>query len=135
MKPHKISTHSSYLDDCYFIFFNWLSDWVEILWGVTKFLFKPMLKVSVFYLEKQKSIILKKIFLSHCQYQNNFFLFTDPIFSEGFGTALLPADRSVWRRTLKSISIKNWQKFTNFALLTIHLVSVWLWSFFNVGQN
>ena len=28
----------------------------------------------------------KKIFLSHCQYQNKKALFTDPIFSEGFGT-------------------------------------------------
>ena len=32
-----------------------LSDWVEILWG-----FKQMLKVSAFYLEKQKSFIPKK---------------------------------------------------------------------------
>ena len=44
-----------------------------------------MLKVSVFYLETQKSFIpRKKDFLSHCQYQNKKALFTDPIFSEGF---------------------------------------------------
>ena len=29
-------------------------------------------------------LFLKKIFLSHCQYQNKKTLFTDPIFSEGF---------------------------------------------------
>ena len=33
---------------------------VEILWGFTKFYFKQMLKVSAFYLEKQKSFIPKK---------------------------------------------------------------------------
>ena len=36
-------------------------------------------------LEKQKSFIHKKKFLGHCQYQNKKALFTDPIFSEGFG--------------------------------------------------
>ena len=51
-----------------------------------KCFFKQMLKVSAFYLEKQKSFILK-YFLSRCQYQNKKALFThDPIFSEGFGT-------------------------------------------------
>ena len=45
-----------------------------------------MLKVSACYLEKQKSFIPKKnIFLSRCQYQNKEALFTNPIFSEGFG--------------------------------------------------
>ena len=44
-----------------------------------------MLKVSAFYLEKQKSFIPKEnIFLSCCQCQNKKALFTDPIFSEGF---------------------------------------------------
>ena len=43
-----------------FIFFYRLSDWVEILWGFTKFFFKLILKVSAFYLEKQKSFIPKK---------------------------------------------------------------------------
>jgi hypothetical protein len=42
-----------------------------------------MLKVSAFYLKKKK-IFLKKD-LSRCQYQNKKALFTDPIFSEGFG--------------------------------------------------
>ena len=43
-----------------------------------------MLKVSAFYLEKQKSFIPKKYFLGCCQYQNKKAVFTDPIFSEGF---------------------------------------------------
>ena len=47
--------------------------------------FKQMLKVSAFYLERQKSFIPKILFfLSRCQYQNKKALFTDPIFSEGF---------------------------------------------------
>ena len=45
------------------VVFNQLSDWVEILWGFTQLIFKQMLKVSFFYLEKQKSWIPKKIFL------------------------------------------------------------------------
>ena len=49
-----------------------------------QFDFKQMLKVSAFYLEKQKSFIPKKIFLGRCQYQNQKALFTDPIFSEDF---------------------------------------------------
>jgi hypothetical protein len=44
-----------------------------------------MLKVSAFYVEKQKSFI-PKIFLGHCQYQNKKALFIDPIISEGFGS-------------------------------------------------
>ena len=35
--------------------------------------------------EKQKNFIPKKFFLSCRQYQNKNALFTDPIFSEGFG--------------------------------------------------
>ena len=49
-----------------------------------KFNFKQILKVSAFYLEKQKVLFLKKIFLSRCQYQNKKALLTDPIFSIGF---------------------------------------------------
>ena len=45
-----------------------------------------MLRVSAFYLEKQKSFIpKKKYFLGRSQYQNKKALFTDPIFSDGFG--------------------------------------------------
>ena len=44
-----------------------------------------MLKVSDFYLEKQKNFISKNIhFLGRSQYQNKKALFTDPIFSDGF---------------------------------------------------
>ena len=41
-----------------------LAKWVEILWGFTSFNFKLNLKVSAFYLEKQKSFIPKKYFLN-----------------------------------------------------------------------
>ena len=48
-----------------------------------------MLKISAFYLEKQKSFIPKKICakprVNWLQYQNKPALFTDPIFSDGFG--------------------------------------------------
>ena len=44
-----------------------------------------MLKISAFYLVKQKSFIPKKYDLGRCQYQNKKTLFTDPIFSDGFG--------------------------------------------------
>ena len=37
-----------------------LAECVETLWGFTKFIFKQILKVSAFYLEKQKSFIPKK---------------------------------------------------------------------------
>ena len=40
-----------------------LAKWVEILWGFMNYNFKLNLKVSAFYLEKQKSFIPKKIFL------------------------------------------------------------------------
>ena len=50
-----------------------------------KLFFKEMLKVSAFYLEAQISFILKNYFLGRSQYQNKKALFTDPIFSEGFG--------------------------------------------------
>ena len=44
-----------------------------------------MLKISAFYLVKQKSFIPKKQYdLGRSQYQNKKALFTDPIFSDGF---------------------------------------------------
>ena len=86
MKPHKISTHLAYSDNCYFHVFYQLSDWVEILQGFTKFNFKLNLKVSAFYLEKQKSFIpKKKFFFGRCQYQNKKALFTDSIFWKVLG--------------------------------------------------
>ena len=36
------------------------AEWVEILWGFAKFIFKQMLKISAFYIEKQKSFVPKK---------------------------------------------------------------------------
>ena len=53
--------------------------------GFTKFNFKLNLKVSAFYLKKQNSFIPKKKKKRRCQYRNKKALFTDPIFSEGFG--------------------------------------------------
>ena len=41
-----------------------------------------MLKVSAFYLEKQRSFIQKKMFFK--LFEQTKTLFTDPIFSEGF---------------------------------------------------
>ena len=51
-----------------------------------KFPFKQMLKISAFYLAKQKSFIPKKYNLGRSQYQNKKALFTDPIFSDGFAS-------------------------------------------------
>ena len=56
-----------------------LAECVETLWGFMKFIFKQILKVSAFYLEK-KVLFLKKIFLSRFQYQNKKALFTGAIF-------------------------------------------------------
>ena len=50
-----------------------------------------MQKVSAFYLEKQKSFITKKKFLSRCQYQNKKVLFTDSIFQKVLGPSRLPS--------------------------------------------
>ena len=48
-----------------------------------KFFFKLILKVSAFYLQKQKSFIpKKKYFLRRFQYQNKKALFTGAIFPE-----------------------------------------------------
>ena len=53
-----------------------------------KFFFNQMLKISAFYVEKQKSFIPKQIWfkprVNWLQYQNKPALFTDPIFSDGF---------------------------------------------------
>ena len=62
VKPHKISSHSAHSENCYFLFFCRLSDWVEMLWDFSKVYFKQMLKVSAFYLEKKSFIPKKKIF-------------------------------------------------------------------------
>ena len=87
MKPHKISTHLAYSDNCYFHLFLsvvWLS------WNFARFheiQFHTNLKVSAFYLEKQKSSIPKKKKNSSCyQYYNKKALFTDSIFQKVLGT-------------------------------------------------
>ena len=83
MKPYKISTPSAHSDNFYLNFFYWLSDWVEILWCFRKCFFKQMLKVSAFYIEKQKSFIPKRIrFYQSISKQK--VLLTDPIFIKGF---------------------------------------------------
>ena len=64
-----------------------------------------MLKVSAFYLEKQKSFIPKKSFLGCSQYQNKKALFTEPIFREGFGCELHIA-RVRKQRLLKRASVR-----------------------------
>ena len=61
-------------------------------WNFVRFLgiqFQLNLKVSAFYLEKQKSFIPKKYDLDHFQYQNKKALFADPIFSEDVVLSLL----------------------------------------------
>ena len=60
VKPPKIFTHLVRSDNFYVPFFYPLSDCVEILRGFAQFFFKHMLKISAFYLEKQKSFISKK---------------------------------------------------------------------------
>ena len=79
VKPHKISTHSAH-QTCFISMVVWLS------WNFVRFhkiFFQTVLKVSAFYLEKQKSFIPKKIFkpLSIWKQKD---LFTDPIFRQGF---------------------------------------------------
>ena len=72
-----------------------------------KFFFKQMLKVSAFYLEKQKSFIPKKNFLGRCQYQNKKALFTGPIFSEGFGDNFVKLCLLVYEAQYKIVGEKQ----------------------------
>ena len=69
-----------------YIFFYQLSDWVVILWAFMKSLFKEMLKVSAFYLEKQKSFVPKKKISNPLSIskQNSFVYCHGSIFREGF---------------------------------------------------
>ena len=85
---HETSQNFNSFRQLLFLFFYQLSDWVEILWGFTKFFFKQRLKISAFYLVKQNKNISKKIWLR--QYQNKKkALFIDPIFSDGFECEML----------------------------------------------
>ena len=65
------------------------SVWNRILWNLSTFCFKQMLKFSAFYLEKQKSFIPKKKFrpLSISK-QKSFVYWLN--FPEGFADSLLP---------------------------------------------
>ena len=65
-----------------------MSEWVEIV-------FKQMLKVSAFYLERQKSFIPKNKIFGHCQYQNKKALYTDSIFQKVLGQTTV-----VWHPTV-----------------------------------
>ena len=60
------------------------AEWVEILWGFTKFYLEQMLKVSAFYLEKQKKIISKKSIFQAIV--SKYAKIAVLIFSEGFAT-------------------------------------------------
>ena len=55
MKPHKQNKIYETMDrkNGNNDWMKW-SEWVEILWVFMKFFFRQMLKVSAFYLEKQK---------------------------------------------------------------------------------
>ena len=103
-----------------FPFFYPLFDWVEILWGLTKFCFKQMLKVSDFYLEKQKFYFLKKYLLGCWQYQNKKTLFTDSIFKDGFGLHVF------------LFSVPNAGLITNFGFFVI--LVAWFSLLFNFFQ-
>ena len=89
LKPHQIFTHSVHSDNCYFHFFNRLSDLVEFFVRFHEILFQTDAKKFQLFILKNKKVLFQKekIFLGRCQYQNKKALFTDPIFSEGFGTA------------------------------------------------
>ena len=59
------------------------------LWEVSRNSFSNWFwKFQLSILKNKKVLFLKKYFLSRCQYQNKKALFTDPIFSEGFGDRL-----------------------------------------------
>ena len=64
VKPHKISTHSAHSDNLYFYFFYLLSDWVEILWDCTNYLFQTDAESFGFLIEK-KFYSWKKYNLGH----------------------------------------------------------------------
>ena len=89
----KISTQSETTDrkngkNC----LNELNEWkfCEISWNSFS---NRCWKFQLSTLKNKKVLFLKK-FLSRCQYQNKKTLFTDPIFSEGFGSSLETVHRS-----------------------------------------
>ena len=85
MKPHKISTHLAYSDNCYFhlFFIGCLIElkFCKVSWNsISKWTWKFQLSI----LKNKKVLFLKKN-LSRCQYQNKKALFTDSIFLKVFG--------------------------------------------------
>ena len=60
-----------------------------------------MLKVSAYYLGKQKSLFQKRIFFKKYQYQNKKALFTDSIIREGFDTSHEAATIDVAKPVMK----------------------------------
>ena len=80
----KMSTHLSYSDDCYFHFF--IGFLIELKFcQVSRNSFSNRFWKSQLFILKNKKVLFFKKNLSRCQYQNKNDLFTDPIFSEGFG--------------------------------------------------
>ena len=90
------STNSRQLLFSCFLYVVWLS-WNFL--GFHKILFQTDSESLSFLFWKKKVIFHKMYFLSHCQYQNKKALYTDPIFSEGFGSVFVEIDR----RNLKVI--------------------------------
>ena len=72
--PDKVSTHSAHSDNCYFHFS--IGFLIEL---------KFCKVYEILFQTNAESFIAKKYFLGRCQYQNKKALFTDSIFSEGFG--------------------------------------------------
>ena len=83
------------------------AEWVEILWGFTIFYFKQMLKVSAFYLEKQKSFIPKTKFFKPLSIskQKNFVYWLN--FPEGFGQFIQKLQVKGWVTTEKFVALNG----------------------------
>ena len=83
MKPHKLSTHLAFSDNCYFHLFLsvvWLS-WNFARFHEIQFQTEPE-SFSFLSWKTKKIYSWKKNFLSRCQYQNKKSLFTDSIFQK-----------------------------------------------------
>ena len=101
-----------------------------MLWGFTKFNFKQMLKVSAFYLEKQKSFNPQKIFFKPDRQKMSLAVL---IFSEG--SALLEYVINNWdkdqfcgRFTVFFISITDssfWHRASNYVFMFFFKSSLW----------
>ena len=91
-----------------FIFFYRLSVRVEILQGFTKFNFKLKLKVSAVYLEKQKSFIPKKCFMSQ-EWTGFNIKTTSFVYRSNFWVKILHSGFWIFRY-LQQICCQNWAK-------------------------